>query len=149
MAGPHTALAAFGDKRAGKTGTLQLVLGLFCDKDGHPVSREVVPGNTPEPRTFAAQLVKGKSRVGAPEIPCVGDRGRIKDQQIDDLVQPGFHASPAIPKPAIETLLRTGPLQLDLCAQALAEGLTEEGLRYVRGVIPCVPKQCGTPGTRH
>jgi hypothetical protein len=131
LEGTHNELAAFGYNRDGKKGKMQIVIGLLCDEDGQPVSIEVFPGNTHDPRTLAAQLAKVKSRFGATAITFVGDRGMIKGQQIDDLGQHGFHYITAITKPQIDKLLRTGTLQMDLFDQELAEVLTEEGLRYV------------------
>ena len=110
---------------------MQIVMGLLCDEDGQPVSIEVFPGNTQDPRTVAAQLAKVKSRFGATAITFVGDRGMIKGQQIDDLGQHGFHYITAITKPQMEKLLRTGTLHMDLFDQEVAEVLTEEGIRYV------------------
>jgi len=131
LEGTRNELAAFGYNRDGKKGKMQIVIGLLCDEDGHPVSIEVFPGNTQDPRTLAAQLAKVKSRFGVTEITFVGDRGMIKGQQIDDLVQHGFHYITAITKPQIEKLLRAGTLHMDLFDQELAEVLTEEGIRYV------------------
>src|ERR687885_2671973 len=129
--GTHNALAAFGYNRDGKKGKMQIVIGLLCDEDGQPVSIEVFPGNTQDPRTVAAQLAKLKGRFGVTAITFVGDRGMIKGQQVEDLAQYGFHYITAITKPQIEKLLRTGTLQLDLFDQELAEVLAEEGIRYV------------------
>jgi hypothetical protein len=131
LEGTHNALAAFGYNRDGKKGKMQIVIGLLCDEDGHPVSIEVFPGNTQDPQTFAAQINKVKARFGVHEITFVGDRGMIKGQQIADLVQHGCHYITAITKPQIEKLLRTGTFQMDLFDQELAEVLTAEGLRYV------------------
>jgi len=131
LEGTHNALAAFGYNRDGKKGKPQIVIGLLCDEDGHPVSIEVFPGNTQDPQTFASQLAKVKARFGVTEITFVGDRGMIKGQQIEDLVQYGFHYITAITKPQIDKLLRTGTLQLDLFDQEVAEVLADEGLRYV------------------
>jgi hypothetical protein len=131
LEGTHNELAAFGYNRDGKKGKMQIVIGLLCDEDGQPVSIEVFPGNTQDPRTLTAQLAKVKSRFGATAITFVGDRGMIKGQQIDDLGQHGFHYITAITKPQIEKLLRTGTLQMDLFDQEVAEVLTEEGIRYV------------------
>jgi hypothetical protein len=61
LAGPHHALAAFGDNRAGTQGKRQRVLGLRCAADGPPVSIEVGPGHTPAPQTCAAQRTQGKA----------------------------------------------------------------------------------------
>src|SRR5438128_9133699 len=131
LEGTQNALAAFGYKRDGKKGKRQIVIGLLCDEDGHPVSIEVFPGNTQDPRTFAPQLAKVKTRFGVQEITFVGDRGMIKGQQIEDLAQQGFHYITAITKPQIEKLLRTGTLQMDLFDQELAEVLADAGIRYV------------------
>ena len=131
MEGTHNALAAFGYNRDGKKGKMQIVIGLLCDEDGHPVSIEVFPGNTQDPRTVAAQVEKLKGRFGVTAITFVGDRGMIKGQQVEDLAQRGFHDITAITKPQIDKLLHTGTLQMDLFDQALAEVLTDEGLRYV------------------
>jgi hypothetical protein len=131
LEGTHNALAAFGYNRDGKKGKLQIVIGLLCDADGHPISIEVFPGDTPDPRTFASQLAKVKARFGVTEITFVGDRGMIKGQQIDDLAQHGFHYITAITKPQIEKLLRQGTFQMDLFDQELAEVRAEDGIRYV------------------
>ena len=131
LEGTHNALAAFGYNRDGKKGKRQIVIGLLCDEDGHPVSIEVFPGNTPDPHTVAAQVAKLKARFGVQEITFVGDRGMIKSQQIEDLAQQGFHYITAITKPQIEKLLRTGTFQLELFEQELAEVLADEGVRYV------------------
>jgi len=129
--GTHNALAAFGYNRDGKKGKMQIVIGLLCDEDGHPVSIEVFPGNTQDPQTFAAQINKVKARFGVHEITFVGDRGMIKGQQIEDLAQQGLHYITAITKPQIEKLLKQGTVQMDLLDQELAEVLTDEGIRYV------------------
>ena len=131
LEGTHNALAAFGYNRDGKKGKLQIVIGLLCDEDGHPVSIEVFPGNPQDPRTVAAQVEKLKGRFGVTAITFVGDRGMLKGQQVEDLAQHGFHYITAITKPQIERLLRTGTLQMDLFDQEVAEVLTEEGIRYV------------------
>jgi Transposase DDE domain len=131
LEGTHNELAAFGYNRDGKKGKLQIVIGLLCDEDGEPVSIEVFPGNTPDPRTLASQLEKVKTRFGVTEITFVGDRGMIKGQQIEDLATQGFHYITAITKPQIEKLLRTGVFQMDLFDQEVGEVLADEGIRYV------------------
>src|SRR6516165_10764608 len=110
LEGTHNALAAFGYNRDGKKGKRQIVIGLLCDEDGHPVSIEVFPGNTQDPQTFAAQLAKVKTRFGVTDITFVGDRGMIKGQHIEDLAHQGFHYITAMTQPQIDKLLRTGTL---------------------------------------
>ena len=131
LEGTHNELAAFGYNRDGKKGKRQIVLGLLCDEDGHPVSIEVFPGNTQDPQTFARQINKVKTRFGVQAITFVGDRGMIKGQQVEDLAQQGLHYITAITKPQIEKLLKQGTLQMDLFDQEVAEVLADEGIRYV------------------
>jgi Transposase DDE domain len=131
LEGTQNELAAFGYNRDGKKGKPQIVIGLLCDEDGHPISIEVFPGNTPDPRTVASQIEKLKGRFGVTAITFVGDRGMIKGQQVEDLAQHGFHYITAITKPQIDQLLRTGTVQMALFDQELAEVLTDEGIRYV------------------
>src|SRR5215471_6759254 len=131
LEGTHNELAAFGYNRDGKKGKLQIVIGLLCDEDGYPVSIEVFPGNTQDPHTVAAQVEKLKGRFGVTAITFVGDRGMLKNQQVEDLTQHGFHYITAITKPQIDKLLRTGIFQMELFEQELAEVLTDEGIRYV------------------
>src|SRR3989475_7936336 len=102
LEGTHNELAAFGYNRDGKKGKMQIVIGLLCDEDGHPVSIEVFPGNTTVPHTLASQVAKLKERFGVQAITFVGDRGMIKGRQIEDLVQHGCHYMTAITKPQIE-----------------------------------------------
>ena len=130
--GTHHALAAVGSTRDGKQGQRQIVIGGRCDEAGHPVSREVFPGHTQDPQTFARQLPKGQARVGAHASPCVGDRGMSKGQPIDDLAPPGLHDMTAMTQPPMEKRLRTGTWPMDLGAQELAAGLADAGIRYVR-----------------
>ena len=129
--GTQNELAAFGYNRDGKKGKRQIVIGLLCDEDGHPVSIEGFPGNTQGPHTFATQLNKVKARFGVQAITFVGDRGMIQGQHIEDLAHQGCHYITAITKPQIEKLLRQGTFQMDLFDQELAEVLADEGIRYV------------------
>jgi hypothetical protein len=129
--GTQNELAAFGYNRDGKKGKRQIVIGLLCDEDGHPVSIEVFPGNTQDPQTFASQINKVKARFGVHELTFVGDRGMSKGQQIEDLAQQGLHSITALTKPQIEKLLKHGTLQMDLFDQEVAEVLADEGIRYV------------------
>src|SRR3989440_5715096 len=131
LEGTQNELAAFGYNRDGKKGKMQIVIGLLCDEDGHPVSIEVFPGNTQDPHTVAAQLAKVKARFGVTEITFVGDRGMIQGQHIADLAPQGFHYITAMTKPQMEKLLQQGTLQMDLFDQELAEVLADEGIRYV------------------
>src|SRR6266568_2054612 len=142
--GTQNALAAFGYNRDGKKGKRQIVIGLLCDEDGHPVSIEVFPGNTQDPQTVAAQVEKLKGRFGVHEITFVGDRGMIKSQQIEDLAKQGFHYITAITKPQIEKLLKIGTFQMELFEQEMDFGLFHTwNVLYEGGKVPWDPEYRG------
>ena len=63
--GTHNALAAFGYNRDGKKGKRQIVIGLLCDEDGHPVSQQF-PLMTCEPYT----TIVADSSVRVPTSHC-------------------------------------------------------------------------------
>jgi len=124
-------LAAFGYNRDGKKGKRQIVIGLLCDEMGKPISIEVFPGNTQDTATVASQIKKVAKRFGGGDITFVGDRGMIKNQQVEDLTEHGFHYITAITKPQIESLINQGVIQMTLFDQRLAEIKTDAGIRYI------------------
>jgi|APIni6443716594_1056825.scaffolds.fasta_scaffold33388_2 transposase len=130
LEGTENELSAFGYNRDGKKGKRQIVIGLLCDESGTPLSVEVFAGNTRDTRTFAGQVKKAAARFGAKEVTFVGDRGMIKSEEIKELGGYGFHYITAITKPQIETLLKSGLIQMDLFDQKLAE-VAQGNVRYV------------------
>jgi transposase len=131
LEGMANALGAFGYCRDGKKGKKQIVIGLLCDHAGSPLSIEVFPGNTQDPRTFASQVHKVAERFGGGEVTFVGDRGMIKGMQIEDITSHGFHYITAITKPQIEALLEVGVFQMSLFDEDVAELMVDDGVRYV------------------
>jgi hypothetical protein len=134
LEGTDNELAAFGYNRDGKHGKLQIVIGLLCDEQGWPLSVEVFAGNTADTSTFASQVRKVGARFGGGTVTLVGDRGMIKGPQIDllEAAEGEFHYITAITKPQIESLLKTGQLQMQLFDEQLAEVTdAEDGVRYV------------------
>jgi hypothetical protein len=129
LEGEHNALAAFGYNRDGKRGKKQIVVGLLCDGQGVPVAIEAFKGNTPDTKTVSSQIVKLQGRFHAGHITLVGDRGMLRGPQIEELAAAGLHYITAISKPQIETLLKSGVLQMALFDQALGEVI--------------VPHECG------
>jgi len=131
LEGQHNVFGAFGYNRDRKRGKRQIVIGLLCDGQGRPLSIEVFPGNTQDPKTFAAQVDKVAHRFGGEEITFVGDRGMIKAPQIKALGDEKFHYITAITKPQIEALLAQGIVQMSLFDESLAEITTPDGERYI------------------
>ena len=132
LEGMQNQLSAFGYNRDGKRGKKQLVVGLLTDQDGWPLAVEVFKGNTNDPATASSQIRKLAERFGGGEVTLVGDRGMLKSAQTDELMARGMHYITAITKPQIESLLKSGTLQMELFDRQVAE-VTDStaAVRYV------------------
>ena len=129
--GTDNELSAFGYNRDGKRGKKQIVIGLLCNGAGVPLSIEVFPGNTQDPKTVAAQIRKVASRFGGGEVTFVGDRGMLKSDQVEDVLEHGFHYITAITKPQIDALIGHGVIDMSLFDDRLGEVVTDAGVRYI------------------
>ena len=137
LEGEQNELSAFGYNRDGKKGKRQITIGLLCDGEGRPLSIEVFPGNTNDTKTVASQIKKIAERFGGGEVTFVGDRGMIKNPQIEALAHQQMHYITAITKPQIEALLKGGILQMDLFDDTLAEVVTDKDCEPDYGCEPC------------
>ena len=130
LEGVQNILAAFGYNRDGKEGKMQLVIGLLTGPEGAPVAVRVFAGNTPDKKTVPEQIAILADSFGVKEVTLVGDRGMLKQAQIDLLNQEQFHYITAITKPQIGKLLREGVFQMGLFEEKLAE-VADDGVRYI------------------
>jgi len=130
LEGVQNILAAFGYNRDGKKGKMQLVIGLLTGPDGTPVAVRVFAGNTSDRKTVPEQIRILADSFGVKEVTLVGDRGMLKQAQIDQLNQEQFHYITAITKPQIEKLLSEGVFQMSLFEEKLAE-VAHDGVRYI------------------
>lgn len=112
-------LAQLGYSRDGKKGKLQIVVGLLCNRDGCPVAVEVFPGNTPDPKTFKAQLDKVRDRFGVQRVVFVGDRGMLTSATINDHLRghEGLDWISALRSTEIRTLFASSGFQYSLFDQ--------------------------------
>jgi transposase len=78
----------------------------------------------------AAQVQILARQFGVEEVTLVGDRGMLKQPQIEQLADAQFHYITAITKPQIRTLLQQEVLQLDLFDEAVCE-VEHEAVRYL------------------
>jgi len=131
LEGNYNALAAWGYGRDGKKGKKQVVVGLLCDSLGEPVSIQVYPGNTSDPKTFGQQVHKLRQELGCEGVTLVGDRGMIRKDQKAAAQEAGFHFVTALTKPQIKKLLADQVLQLELFDEKVSEVLGEDGRRLV------------------
>jgi transposase len=128
--GAKNELANYGYNRDQKRGKKQIVIGLMTDEEGRPVAVEVFEGNTQDPKTVTHQIEKMAQRFGVTEVTLVGDRGMIKQAQINELSEHHFHYITAITKPQIETLMKKEIIQLSLFDENIAE-VIDHDVRYI------------------
>jgi len=125
--GRHCPLAALGHNRDGKKGKLQVNWGLICSPEGRPVSVQVHPGNTADPKTLPGVLDTVAERFGVKRAIFVGDRAMITQAHAQKLRELGAGFVSALKTVQIRTLIGAGDLQLSLFDEAnLAEIASEE-----------------------
>lgn len=107
-------LAAHGYNRDGKRYKKQVVAGLLTDASGEPLSIQLYPGNTSDPKTFQPTVEKLRVRFAAREIVLVGDRGMIKKLGKVALGEAGYRYVTALTNPQIRKLLAKKVLNPEL-----------------------------------
>jgi transposase len=137
LEGVKNILAAFGYNRDGKKGKMQLVIGLLTSPDGTPVAVRVFEGNTQDPKTIPEQVRTLAATFGVEEVTVVGDRGMIKQAEIDLLNEKEFHYITAITKPQINKLINEGVFQMDLFDEEICTVECDE----VRYILRCNPER--------
>lgn len=130
LEGIENELGDFGYNRDKKRGKMQLVIGLLTGPDGTPVAERVFNGNTPDTQTVAEQIRILAGAFGVEKVTLVGDRGMIKQAQVELLNKEAFHYITAITKPQIKTLLREGVFQMELFDEKVCE-VESKGVRYI------------------
>ena len=83
--GTHCPLASFGYSRDKKRGRRQIEYGVVATTEGMPLSMEVFPGNTSDPKSFIKAVSKLKDQFHLEKLVMVGDRGMITEARIDTL----------------------------------------------------------------
>ena len=105
LEGQCNELGAHGYNRDGKRYKKQIVAGLLTDDTGEPLSIQLYPGNTSDPKTFQPTVEKLRLRFGAKDIAVVGDRGMIKKLGKEALGEAGYKYVTALTDPQIRKLL--------------------------------------------
>lgn len=127
VTGQNCPLAALGYSRDKKKGTLQIVYGVICDKEGCPIAVEVFEGNTSDTSTVMDQVRKIQNRFGIQRLIFVGDRGMLKQTRITELRQmEGVNWITALDAKQIQKLRASGDLQLGLFDQRNLGEITSE-----------------------
>jgi len=108
-------LAARGHNRDGKKGKLQVNWGLLTNREGLPVSISLFDGNTGDTKTLLPQVSKLRDDFGLEHVVLVGDRGMIKQKQINALQDlESIDWITALDSGAIRKLVKGGHLQFGL-----------------------------------
>ena len=123
-------LAAHGYNRDGKRYKKQVVAGLLTDAQGEPLSIQLYPGNTSDPKTFQPTVEKLQVRFGAKEVVVVGDRGMIKKMGKAELGAAGYRYVTALTNPQIRKLLAKKVLSPELFDEEPAS-VDYEGRRLI------------------
>jgi len=136
-------LADYGYNRDKKGGKKQIVIGLLADKEGYPLSIEVFKGNTSDTTTVSNQLQKLKEIFGVERVVFVGDKGKIKSAQIDEITSDQFKWNylTTITKAQIQTLLDKKIIQLELFDTDVIEVKGEQDVRYILRKNPIRSKE--------
>lgn len=121
LEGQNNELAKHGYNRDKKAGKKQIVIGLLKDEHGLPVSVQVFEGNTLDHKTVSDQIKKLKERFGVKRVAMVGDRGMLKQAQIEELGAIEWNYITALTKPQLENLLKQRVIQLNLFDENICE----------------------------
>jgi len=131
--GLKNALAAFGYSRDGKSGKMQITIGLITDENGFPLKIEVFEGNENDHKTVVNQLKTLKENFKAERIIFVGDRGmkiRYNLEQMNELDRSGIEYITGLTKDEIKSLIKDEVIQLSLFSRELVE-VTDKETRYI------------------
>jgi transposase len=130
LEGQSNELAKYGYNRDKKAGKKQIVIGLLKDELGMPVSVQVYEGNMLDHKTVSDQIKKLKERFGVKRVVMIGDRGMLKQAQIDEIGTQEWNYITALTKPQLESLLELGAIQLGLFDEKICE-VEHDGRRLV------------------
>jgi transposase len=116
-------LLALGYSRDRRRGSLQIIYGLLCDRQGRPLAIEVFEGGLHDDKTLPAQIAKLRERFGFATLVLIVDRGMATKANLETLsAVGGIGWITALKAPQVKRLLREGSLQLSLFdEQSLAE----------------------------
>ena len=107
-------LAMRGFSRDKRRGSLQLVYGLLCDRDGRPVAIEAYQGNTIDSQTVKFQIKKLKENFALERAILVSDRGMVTYANLAALGAENIDWITALKAPQVKKLAISGVLPLTL-----------------------------------
>ena len=136
--GRKSDLVKHGYSRDHRADRAQIVYGLLCDREGCPVSVEVLPGNTSDPKAFTRMVDRVRKRFGIKSVVFVGDRGMITSARIREDLRDveGLDWISALRTEGIRSLVDAGHVPRSLFDERdLAEITDEENFPGERLVV--------------
>jgi hypothetical protein len=128
-------LAMRGYSRDDFRGSLQIVYGLLCDRDGRPVAIEAFKGNTVDSQTVQSQITKMKERFALDRAVLVSDRGMVTHANLAALSAANLDWITALKAPQVQKLAAAGVLPLSLFEQQNLAEITADDYPGERLVI--------------
>ena len=120
-------LARRGYSRDHRRGSLQIVYGLLCDREGRPIAVEVFEGSLHDDKTLPRQVEKLRRRFGLSKLVLCLDRGMVTQANLEELRAEGIAWISALKAPQVKRLARTRVVQPSLFDELdLAEVVSEE-----------------------
>jgi transposase len=125
--GRTSTLGKRGYSRDHRRGSLQIVYGLLCDRDGRPVAIEVFPGNTTDAQTFPHAVTKMRNRFALESVVVAADRGMVTCSNLAILDEAGIAWITALKAPQVKRLAAKAALPTSLFEQRnLAEIVSDD-----------------------
>jgi len=128
-------LAARGYSRDRRRGSLQIVYGLLCDREGRPVAVEVFSGALHDDKTVPAQLETLRERFRLTKLVLCLDRGMVTEANLEAMRADGIAWITALKAPQVKKLARKQVLQPSLFDELNLAEVTAEAYPGERFVV--------------
>ena len=137
--GRKSELVKHGYSRDHRSDRAQIVYGLLCDPEGRPISVEVLPGNTSDPKAFTRMVDRVRNRFGIKTVVFVGDRGMITSARINEDLRDveGLDWISALRTEGIRKLVDAGHVNRSLFDERDLAEITDEELFPGERLVVC------------
>ena len=120
----------FGYNRDRKRGHEQIVISLLCNKDGCPISVEVLKGNTKDETTVLDKIAEIREKYGMEKVVFVGDRGMVTQAKYEQIDHETVKVVSALSHNAIKALCEKGTIQMGLFDEKNIVEVIDGSIRY-------------------
>jgi hypothetical protein len=137
--GRKSELVNHGYSRDHRSDRAQIVYGLLCDPEGRPISVEVLPGNTADPKAFTRMVDRVRKRFRLKTVVFVGDRGMITSARINEDLRDvdGLEWITALRTEGIRRLVDAGHVNRSLFDECDLAEITDEDLYPGERLVVC------------